>query len=359
MGGFFVGAVGRSLSLLSLCHRATSCKPHSLNNRTLPNRKKSPQMAAWLLLQRRVTQVPRGYWIQCCAQQSRFVMVTIVGFIVVTGCVLGGFTWAGGHVGHLIHPSEILTIGGAALGAAIVMSPMKVLKDLMKGLLACFKSNPFNKVMYEDMFKLMYELFKVARRNGLLALEPHLSNPHESQVFHHYPKISHNHHVCDFIVGSLTPILEGSVKPEALGPILEAEIKAMEDEHHAPIDVLSKTADGLPGFGIVAAVLGIVITMAHINGPVEEIGHKVGAALVGTFLGILMSYGFIAPLVVKMHFNGVSEAAFFRTIAAVVEGFVAGLPPKIAIEQARRGLNSEVRMTREQLEEIFTTLDKS
>jgi chemotaxis protein MotA len=286
-------------------------------------------------------------------------MVTIVGFLVVMGCVLGGFVWAGGHVGHLIHPSEILTIGGAALGAAIVMSPMKVLKDLMKGILGCFKSNPFNQAMYQEMFKLMYDLFKVARRNGLLALEPHLSNPHESAVFHNYPKISRNHHVCDFIVGSLTPILEGSIKPEALAPILDAEIKAMEEEHHAPIDVLSKTADGLPGFGIVAAVLGIVITMAHIDGPVHEIGHKVGAALVGTFLGILLSYGFIAPLVVKMQFNGASESAFFRTIANVVQGFVAGLPPKVAIEQARRGLNSDVRMTRESLEQTFQELDKA
>jgi chemotaxis protein MotA len=286
-------------------------------------------------------------------------MVTIVGFLVVIGCVLGGFTWAGGHVGHLWHPSEILTIGGAALGAAIVMSPMKVLKDLMKGIIDCFKGNAFNRALYEDLFRLMYELFKTARRNGLLALESHLSNPHESEIFHKYPKIAHNHHVCDFIVGALTPIMEGSVKPEALPKLLDAEIKSMEDEHHAPMSVLSKTADGLPGFGIVAAVLGIVITMAHISGPVEEIGHKVGAALVGTFLGILLSYGFIAPLVVKMEFNGHSEAAFFRTIAATVQGFIADLPPKVAIEQARRGLASEVRPTREELEAIFKALDSA
>lgn len=286
-------------------------------------------------------------------------MVTIIGFIVVMGCVLGGFTWAGGHVGHLIHPSEMLTIGGAALGAAIVMSPMKVLKDLMKGILDCFKSSPFNKTLYEDLFKLMYELFKVARRQGLLALEPHLSNPHESDIFNRYPKIAHNHHFSAFIVGSLTPIMEGSVKPEALKKLLDSEIHAMEEEHHAPMSVLSKTADGLPGFGIVAAVLGIVITMGHINGPVEEIGHKVGAALVGTFLGILLSYGFIAPLVVKMEFNGHAESAFFKTIAAVVQGYVTDLPPKVAIEQARRGLGTEVRMSREQLEEMLKALDAS
>ena len=286
-------------------------------------------------------------------------MVTMVGFLVVTGCVLGGFTWAGGQVMALWHPSEVLTIGGAALGAAIVMSPMKVLKDLVKGVIDCFKSNPFNKTLYEDLFKLLYELFKLARRNGLLALESHLSNPHESDIFHKYPKIAHNHHITGFIVGSLTPVMEGSVKPERLPELLAAEIHAMEEEHHAPMSVLAKTADGLPGFGIVAAVLGIVITMAHIDGPVEEIGHMVGSALVGTFLGILLSYGFIAPLVVKMEFNGHSEANFFKTIAAVVQGYVTDLPPKVAIEQARRSLASEVRPTREELDAILKALDSA
>jgi chemotaxis protein MotA len=284
-------------------------------------------------------------------------MVTIVGFMVVIGCVLGGFTWAGGHVMHLWHPSEVLTIGGAALGAAIVMSPMKVLKDTVKGVIDCFKGNPFNKALHEELFKLMYELFKTARRNGLLALESHLSNPHDSEIFHRYPKIHHNHHITEFIVGCLAPIMEGSVKPDALPKLLETEIKTMEEEHHAATGVMSKTADGLPGFGIVAAVLGIVITMGHISGPVEEIGHKVGAALVGTFLGILLSYGFIAPLVVKMEANGLSEANFFRTIANIVQGFVSDLPPKVAIEQARRSLASEVRPTREELENMFKAVD--
>jgi len=284
-------------------------------------------------------------------------MVTLIGFAVVMGCVLGGFTMAGGHIAHLIHPSEIVTIGGAALGAAIVMSPMKVLKDLVKGVLACLKSATFTRAMYEDLFKLMYELFKLARRNGLLALEPHLSNPHESDIFHKYPKISSNHHVSEFIVGALSPIIEGSVKPDRLPELLSAEIKVLEEEHHAPMGVLAKTADGLPGFGIVAAVLGIVITMAHINGPVEEIGHKVGAALVGTFLGILLSYGFIAPLVVKMEFNGVAEINFFKTIATLVQGYVTDLPPKVAIEQARRSITSDVRMSREELENLLKTVD--
>jgi chemotaxis protein MotA len=284
-------------------------------------------------------------------------MLVIVGFIIVIAAVLGGFTMAGGHVGALIHPSEIVTIGGAALGAAICMSSKKMLIDLVKGIIQSIKGSPFNKKTYEELFKLMYELFRTARRNGLLALEPHLASPHESAIFHKYPLIAKNHHVTEFICGALMPVLEGAVKPERLPELLETEIKAIEEEHHGPLGVLVKTADGLPGFGIVAAVLGIVITMSHIDGPVEEIGHSVGAALVGTFLGILLSYGFLAPLATKLEFQGQEELAFFRTIAAVVLGYVTELPPKVAIEAARRGLSSEVKPSREQLEEMLKALD--
>lgn len=284
-------------------------------------------------------------------------MLVIVGFIVVIAAVLGGFSMAGGHAGALIHPSEIVTIGGAALGAAICMSSKKMLIDLMKAILQAVKGSPFNKKTYEELFKLMYELFRTARRNGLLALEPHLANPHESSIFHKYPLISKNHHVTEFICGALMPVLEGAVKPERLPELLETEIKAMEDEHHGPLNVLMKTADGLPGFGIVAAVLGIVITMSHIDGPVEEIGHSVGAALVGTFLGILLSYGFLAPLATKLESQGHEEIAFFRTIATIVLGYVTELPPKVAIEAARRGLNSELKPSRDQLEEMLKALD--
>ena len=226
-------------------------------------------------------------------------MLVIVGCLIVIGSVLGGFTIAGGHIHALIHPSELLTIGGAALGALIIMSPMKVLKDLIHGILMTLKGSPFNKAAYEELLKLMYHLLRVARRDGMLALEAHLRDPHASDIFQRYPRIANNHHASTFICGMLTPLMDGSISPERLAELAAVELRAMEDEHHAPLNVLSKTADGLPGFGIVAAVLGIVITMGAIDGPVEEIGHKVGAALVGTFLGILMSYGFLAPLAVN------------------------------------------------------------
>jgi chemotaxis protein MotA len=284
-------------------------------------------------------------------------MLVIVGFLVVIGSVLGGFMWAGGHVGALVHPSEILVIGGAAAGAMVVMASKKKLIDLVKGCIQAIKGSPFTRKSYDELFQLQYELFRLARKEGLLALEPHLADPHESEIFNRYPTISKNHHATDFLVGALAPVVDGTIKPDRLPELLETEIKAIEEEHHGPLGVLNKTADALPGFGIVAAVLGIVITMGHIDGPVEEIGHKVGAALVGTFLGILASYGFLAPMATKLEFLGQEEMVFFRTIAVVVMGYVTELPPRIAIEQGRRGLPSHLKCSREQLEEMFKAID--
>jgi len=286
-------------------------------------------------------------------------MIVIVGCIVVITAVLTGFTWAGGHFAALIHPSEIVTIGGAALGSLIVMSPKKVLVDLVRGLVQCVKGTPYNRRAYEELFKALYDLFRLARREGLIVLESHLSRPEESPLFQKYPTILRNHHITEFLSGALTPLIEGTVRPEQLPALLQAELNVIEEEHHAPLGVLSKTADALPGFGIVAAVLGIVITMGSIDGPVEEIGEKVGAALVGTFLGILMSYGFFAPLAVRMEFLGAAELAFFRTIATSIQGFANDLPPKVAVEQACRGVVSEMRPNRAELDELFAAVEAS
>lgn len=286
-------------------------------------------------------------------------MIIIIGYIIVLAGVLGGFTMAGGKMGALVHPSEFVTIGGAALGALIVMSPKKVLIDLIRGSLQSIKGTPFNKAAYEELFKSLYDLLRFARREGLAALEVHLSNPHDSSIFHKYPRVVGNHHVTGFICNALSPIIEGTAKPDQLPLLLEAEIKVLEEEHHAPLGVLSKTADALPGFGIVAAVMGIVITMGAIDGPVEEVGEKVGAALVGTFLGILLSYGFFAPMVVRLEFMGASEICYFRTIATTIQAFAADLPPKVALEHARRGVSSEFRPSRDKLDELFAEVDAS
>jgi chemotaxis protein MotA len=246
-----------------------------------------------------------------------------------------------------------VTIGGAALGGLIVSAPKKVLIDLMKNVITAIKGSPFNKTAYEEAFKCMYDLLRLARRDGMLALEPHISKPEESSIFSKYPRIVHNHHLLHFICGGMGPLVDATVKPEQMADLLEEELKVLDEEHHAPMAALSKMADALPGFGIVAAVLGIVITMGHIDGPPEEIGHKVGAALVGTFLGILLSYGFAAPMATRMEFLAHAEGAFFRTIAAIIVGFANNLPPKVAIEMARRSVTTEFRPERDELDEWF------
>jgi chemotaxis protein MotA len=286
-------------------------------------------------------------------------MLVIAGFIVVLGGVLGGFMMAGGQVLSLIHVSEFVTIGGAALGALIVMSPKKVLVDLIRGVLQCVKGSPYNKGSYEDLFKMLYSLFRTARRDGLMALESHILDPHKSAIFDKYPKLMNNHHAMTFLTGALTPLVDGTVKPEKLPGLLDADLKIIEEEHHAPLGVLVKTADALPGFGIVAAVLGIVITMSAIDGPVDEIGEKVGAALVGTFLGILLSYGFFAPMAVRMEFLGAAEIGFLRIIASAVPGFVGDLSPKVVLEQARRGVVAEFRPSREEMDNWLREVESS
>jgi chemotaxis protein MotA len=277
-------------------------------------------------------------------------MLVIAGFIVVMGAVLGGFMMAGGQIMSLIHLSEFVTIGGAALGALIVMSPKKVLIDLIHGVLQCVKGTPYNKSSYEDLFKMLYGLFRTARRDGLMALESHILDPQKSSIIGKYPKFLSNHHAISFLTGALTPLVDGTIKPEKLPILLEEDLKIIEDEHHAPMGVLTKTADALPGFGIVAAVLGIVITMSSINGPVDEIGEKVGAALVGTFLGILLSYGFFAPMAVRMEFLGAAEIGFLRSIATAIPGFVGDMSPKVVLEQTRRGVVTEFRPSREEMD---------
>jgi chemotaxis protein MotA len=283
-------------------------------------------------------------------------MIVIIGSIIVLGSVLGGFIMAGGHVGALLHLSEWIIIGGAALGALIIMSPAKVIKGLVTGLIASLKGAPYNRDSYEDLFKVLYELFMLGRRNGMIALEEHVMNPQTSSIFSRYPSFAGNRAAVEFLCNGLRPVIDGKIKPDQLKMVLEMEMDSMEEEHHRPVDVLSKAADAMPGFGIVAAVMGIVITMGAIAGPIEEIGHKVAAALVGTFLGIFLAYGFMNPLAVNMAFNNSAGMAYLRCISSAITGFVSGMAPMMAVEMARRGLSSDVRPTAEGLETMLKGL---
>ena len=284
-------------------------------------------------------------------------MIVFIGVIIVFASVLGGFLMAGGYIGALLHLSELVIIAGAALGALVIMSPRKVLTDMVKLLMLSIKGTPYNREAYMDLLKALYELFMLGRRNGMIALEEHVMNPESSSIIQKYPRFAKNHHAVTFLCDSLRPIIDGKIKPDQLRALLDAEMDSMDTEHHAPISVLTKAADAMPGFGIVAAVLGIVITMGAISGPIEEIGHKVAAALVGTFLGIFISYGFMNPLAVNMEFICESEMAYTRCIADSVVSFASGMAPLMAVEIARRGLSSDVRPSADELETMLKALN--
>src|SRR5580692_3282976 len=280
-------------------------------------------------------------------------MIVIIGAIIVLGSVLGGFVMAGGHPLALMHLSEFVIIGGAAFGAMVLMSPKKVLIDLFKQLLGTLKGTPYTKQAYDELFKALYELFMLGRRSGMVALEEHVMNPDTSSIFSKYPSFQHNHHAVQFLCNGLRPIIDGKIKPDQLKLLLEIELNAMDEEHEKPVGVLTKAADAMPGFGIVAAVLGIVITMASIAGPIEQIGERVAAALVGTFLGIFISYGFMNPLAVNMEFINMAGMTYIRCIASSVIGFANGMSPIMAVEVARRGLSSEVKPSSDDLETML------
>lgn len=279
-------------------------------------------------------------------------MIILIGAFIVFGSVIGGFLMAGGHVPILIQPSEYVLICGSALGAMIIMAPAKVLKDMMKQVVAAFKGAPYKRDSYEDMFKALYEMFMLARRSGMVALEEHVVSPASSGLFAKYPAFTRNHHALEFLCSALRPIVDGKIKADQLKTLLDTEIETMENEHHLPVSIMTKAADAMPGFGIVAAVLGIVVTMGSISGPVEEIGHHVAAALVGTFLGILISYGFLNPLAVNMEINGESELGYLRCMSTAIVGFANGLAPAMALEAARRSMPSDLRPSADELESM-------
>jgi chemotaxis protein MotA len=239
----------------------------------------------------------------------------------------------------------------------VIMAPKRVLVDLFASILHAMKGTPYKRKAYEELFMNLYELFLLGRRNGLIALEEHLMTPASSSIFQRYPGVLRNKQALEFLCGALRPVIDGRVKPDQLRQLLETDLHRMLEEGEAPISVLSKTADAMPGFGIVAAVLGIVITMASIAGPIEQIGIKVAAALVGTFLGIFLGYGFLSPLSVNIEFNVVARLAYFRCITASVVSFASGMAPGMAVEIARRSLSEDLRPNAEELETMLKSLN--
>ena len=269
-------------------------------------------------------------------------MFIFIGGIIVIGAVLTGYTLEGGHILALNQPLEVLIIGGAALGSMLIATPLSVVKGIisqLKGVLG----GGLKKQDYLDLLVMMFEIFNVARKDGLIGLESHVERPEESEIFKRYPKFLKNHHAVAFFSDTMRVIISGAVQPHDLEDLMENDIEILHEEEIRPADALNSVADSLPGLGIVAAVLGVVITMGAIDGPPEEIGHKVGAALVGTFLGILGSYGFVGPLSASLKHRLNDSKQYLTCMKHALLAFHKGVAGVIAVEFARRTLFAEVR----------------
>lgn len=277
-------------------------------------------------------------------------MFAIIGFVVVIGAIMGGYLMEHGKIAVLIQPAELVIIGGAALGTLLIANPLPIIIKIVKGLLGVLKGSPYTKATYLDTLKMLYDLFMYARKNGVVKLEEDVENPEKSPVFSKYPKFLSNHHAMAFICDTLRMSISGGVPAFDLDQMMEMDMEVHHHETSVPVAALSTVADALPGLGIVAAVLGVVITMGALGGPPEEIGHKVAAALVGTFLGILLCYGFLGPLASNLTKMNDAETDYLRCLQKGVIAFSRGSAPVLAVEFARRSIPSETRPSFKELE---------
>ncbi|HTP39089.1 MAG TPA: flagellar motor stator protein MotA [Steroidobacteraceae bacterium] len=271
-------------------------------------------------------------------------MFVIIGSLIVVGCVLGGFVMEGGKVLALWHPSEIVVIVGAAVGAFVTSNPMKVIKGAVAGALSLVKGPRYKRADYVDLLNLLYDILVKIRKSGMLAIEADIETPDKSALFTQYPRILADHHMMEFITDCLRLIVGGNLDPHELESLLEYELETHHKEESEPGHAVQAVADSLPGFGIVAAVLGIVNTMSALDGAdTATIGEKVGAALVGTFLGILVAYGFAGPMASAMAHRAHEGGKAFEVVKMALVASVRGYAPPVAVEFARKLLFSDLR----------------
>ena len=276
-------------------------------------------------------------------------MFAIIGIIIVFGAVVGGYLMEHGNIRVLLQPAELLIIGGAGAGTVLVANPLHILKKIVAGLGGVFGSSKFTKQRYLDTMKMMYDLLNKARKDGLMALENDVEDPEKSPIFSKRPEFLKDHHLRAFVCDSLRMAITG-VDAFDLDQTLELDMEVHHSDSTQPTTALSTTADSLPGLGIVAAVLGVVITMGALGGPPEEIGQKVAAALVGTFLGILLCYGLVGPVAQNMAKTADEEHAFLYVLRVLMISFLKGTAPIMAVEVARRAIPGHVRPTFQELE---------
>jgi chemotaxis protein MotA len=284
-------------------------------------------------------------------------MFSIIGILVVFGAVLGGFLMEKGPLPVLLQPSEFLIIAGASIGTMLVGNPMHILKKLIGCLMLVLKGSKYSKQRYLDSLKMMFQVFNKARKGGLVAIEPDVEEPEKSPVFAKYPDFLGNHHVRDFVCDTMRMAITGGATPLDVDQMMELDMDVHHMSASQPASALSTVADALPGMGIVAAVLGVVVTMSALGGPPEEIGHKVAAALVGTFLGILLCYGVVGPLAANLTKLIDDEHAYYHVLRVVMLSFLKGMSPGVAVEVARRAVPEHVRPSFKEVEQACRQKD--
>jgi chemotaxis protein MotA len=278
-------------------------------------------------------------------------MLVIVGYVVVLGCVFGGYALAGGHLGGLWQPIELLMIGGGALGAFFVGNNMKTVKATFKAAPAIFKGSKYNKETYMELMALMYELLGKVRKEGMMSIESDVEKPEESPIFSKYPKILADHHLVEFITDYLRIMVSGNLNAMEIENLMDVEIETHHHEALVPSHVIAKLGDGMPAFGIVAAVMGVVHTMESVGMPPAELGILIAHALVGTFLGILLAYGFVGPLAGLLEQKADEEGKIYQATKVVLLANLNGYAPAMAVEFGRKVLNSTERPGFAELEE--------
>lgn len=282
-------------------------------------------------------------------------MSLIIGMLIVFGSVFGGFMLGSGHLMSLWQPTELIVIGGAALGAFIVAQPVKIIKECINGFTKLFGTSPYTKQFYLDLLTLFFSLGTKIRSTGLLSIEEDIENPKDSPLFSQYPKITRNKRLMTFIRDNMRIVISGNLSNYELENLLDNEIELLQEELEKPSAAVTNMADGFPGFGIVAAVLGIVHTMQAIGGEASDLGKKVAGALVGTFLGVLLAYGVVGPIGIAIGNQAHKEIKIYYCVKTLILAFMAGTAPKMAVEYARKTLYSDVRPDFLELEEYLKT----
>jgi chemotaxis protein MotA len=283
-------------------------------------------------------------------------MTVIVGLLIVVACVLGGYLGAGGKMGILIQPLELVIIGGAALGAFVAGNPKTVVKRAFGAFGSLIKGSRYTKPHYLELLGLLFSIFKLLRTKGALALEPHIENPHDSALFQQFPNFHKDHHAVTFLCDYLRLMTLGTDSPHVMEELMGEEIDVHHEEQHQVTGAVQNVADGLPALGIVAAVLGVIKTMTHISEPVEVLGGLIAMALVGTFLGVLMAYGFVGPTANALKRTYEAEGKYLECIKAGLLAHMHGYAPQVSVEFARKALLSDVRPSFNEVEQACNEL---